>query len=148
MSCDFHSTTLKTRSRSLSAMSYYFSTFLIREYSQRLVCLIYGNMCLAEFPVPYGLRCLPTIMSPAMSCHTLHFQERVWRWMFSHMGLGKHLMAGQRLSTYSLPLHAFLLSYYLDLVTCFLTFFSLIYANLAFCSREPLSCIMLSLSNV
>ena len=36
----------------------------------------------------------------------------------------------------------FLLSW---LVTCFLTFFSLIYANLAFCSREPLSLIMLSL---
>merc|ERR550532_741426 len=86
--------------------------FPIREYSKRLVCLIHGNMCLAELSVPCGVRCFITITS-----------RGVWRWMFSHIVSGKHLMAGQRLSTYSLPLHVFLLSYYLDWLHAFLLSF-------------------------
>ena len=81
------------------------------------------NMCLAEFLVSCGLICFPTISSPVRSFRNLQFQGRVWRWMFSHIGLGKHLMAGQRLSTYSLPLHVFLLSYYLDWLHAFLLSF-------------------------
>ena len=82
-----------------------------------------ADLCLAELLGSIGVLDVFPTTSPAMSCHNLQFEERVWRWMFSHIGLGKHLMAGQRLSTYSLPLHVFLLSYYLDWLHAFLLSF-------------------------